>query len=138
MGLHEKWLNSSNNGNRLSTFMQTSIMDMCVGYVSVNALEPLYDENCDMESIYNRRSLLKVRIISPETLSPRNSSKSLFFVLQAKVLEGLKYNFIILDGAFLIRRENHSWKNIEFDQLKLSKTCSVKIWQKLYSDLQID
>lgn len=80
MGLHEKWLNSSNNGNRLSTFMQTSIMDMCVGYVSVNALEPLYDENCDMESIYNRRSLLKVRITSPETLSPRNSSKSLFFL----------------------------------------------------------
>lgn len=79
MELHEKWLNSSNNGNRLSTFMQTSIMDMCVGYVSINALEPLYDELCDMESIYNRRTLLKVRITSQKHY-PKETNRNLFFL----------------------------------------------------------
>lgn len=75
-------------------------------------------------------------VLQAKNTTPKKIIVISFF--QAKVLEGLKYNFIILDGAFLIRRPNHSWKNIEFDQLELSKTCSVKTWQKLYSDLQVD
>lgn len=66
--LQDKWVHSINTGNRLSTFMVSSPMDMCTGYVSINRLEPMYDELYDMESIYERRSQLKVGIASVSCL----------------------------------------------------------------------
>ncbi|KAL7740708.1 hypothetical protein ACLKA6_000072 [Drosophila palustris] len=80
---------------------------MCVGYVSINELEPLYDERCDMESIYDTGANLK-----------------------AKVLVGLNYTFVTLDGAFLIRRSLDSWKSV--DVVKTQRKTSLRLWLTWY------
>ncbi|KAM8716628.1 hypothetical protein ACLKA7_003498 [Drosophila subpalustris] len=62
VALQKEWLTVQNSKDDLRIFSRSSKMNMCVGYVSINELEPLYDERCDMESIYDTGANLKVRL----------------------------------------------------------------------------
>ncbi|KAH8403267.1 hypothetical protein KR222_009334 [Zaprionus bogoriensis] len=104
--MQRKWLNTIAKDDALSTFNRSSTMDMCVGYVSINELEPLYDERCEMESIYDHGTNLKASI------------KAIC----------LNYTFITLDGAFLIRRTVDSWRNIDTNKLKSSPETVLRLW----------
>ncbi|XP_034474546.1 beta-1,4-glucuronyltransferase 1-like [Drosophila innubila] len=105
--LQNEWLSTQNSKDDLRIFSSSSKMNMCVGYISINELEPLYDERCDVESIYDRGANLK-----------------------AKVLVGLNYTFLILDGAFIIRHSLDSWKSI--DLVRMQHKTILKFWLTWY------
>ncbi|BFF93519.1 beta-1-4-glucuronyltransferase 1-like [Drosophila madeirensis] len=101
-----KWLSTRHSRDDLYIFSRSKKMDTCVAYVSINELEPLYDENNQMESIYKHGANLK-----------------------AQVLIDLNYTFIILDGAFLIRRTLDSWQNIKpDDHVTVGQDRGSRLW----------
>ncbi|XP_023031598.2 beta-1,4-glucuronyltransferase 1-like [Drosophila willistoni] len=83
-----KWLHMPNPKDELFIFSRSKRREMCVAYISINELEPLYDENNEMESIYEESSTFK-----------------------SQILIDLNYTFIVLDGAFLLRSSNDSWQH---------------------------
>ncbi|EDW25523.1 GL26378 [Drosophila persimilis] len=101
-----KWLSTQTAGEELYIFSRSKKMDACVAYVSINELEPLYDEGNKMESIYEHGANLK-----------------------GQVMIDLDYTFIILDGAFLIRRTFDSWQNLKpKDHISVSQTRFSRMW----------
>ncbi|XP_041448272.1 beta-1,4-glucuronyltransferase 1-like [Drosophila obscura] len=111
-----QWLSTQNSKDDLYIFSRSKKMDMCVAYVSINELEPLYEESNEMESIYEHGANLK-----------------------GQILIDLNYTFIILDGAFLIRRSLDSWQNCQPKaHVNVSQTRSSRswhIWHLFYSKM---
>ncbi|XP_034098923.2 beta-1,4-glucuronyltransferase 1-like [Drosophila albomicans] len=110
--MQNQWLASKNSLNVFTIFHSSTKMNMCVGYVSINELEPLYDERCDMESIYDGG-----------------------FILKGKVLMDLKYTFLILNEAFLIRHAFDSWRSIKLAKFTRKSTLKMSLnWHKFYNN----
>ncbi|XP_030381239.1 beta-1,4-glucuronyltransferase 1-like [Scaptodrosophila lebanonensis] len=108
------WLVAPNPREELFIFRRSTTMDMCVAYVSINELEPLYDERLQSESIYEHGANLK-----------------------GQVLMSLNYTFITLDGAFLVRRTLDSWEHSELRQATFQSEIldMLETWKIFYQQL---
>ncbi|ALC38302.1 CG34011 [Drosophila busckii] len=106
------WLSSVKDQEHLYIYDRAT-HGICVGYISINELEPLYDEQYEMESIYQANNNL-----------------------QCLLLSHLGYSFIIMDNVFLIRRTEDSWQSIRYNKtLRFARLHRLNKLKKLYNNL---
>ncbi|KAH8377627.1 hypothetical protein KR093_006323, partial [Drosophila rubida] len=74
------WLNHPVRDGDITVYQVTEKPQLCPVYISSNAYEPLYDQRCE-NSTWDQISM------------------------QLQVLVGLGFDFVVLDGSFIIRRQ---------------------------------